>query len=360
VPRWASTCKVRRQTVCGPKTNEYRAFFTAVVKRYSGKYRDENQGQGILPQVKRFSVWNEPNLKGWLVSKNKKKSTTGLYRSLFYAAQSGLAKGGQRRAQLLIGEMAPLKSLRFYEGVMCLDKRGKRMKGKLAKKHGCKSGRRIKRLKATGIAHHPYARGGGSPFKRSKSIDITLKDTKRLTKVFKRGARQRAVKRGLPIYMTEFGVSSKPPARKFGVSLSAQAREINRAEFNTWRNRSVRSFAQFQLNDDTNLTSFQTGIRFGDGRLKPSYDAFRMPLYPVRKGRRVQVWGGVRPGAGQPVLIQVGSGNTFNTVKTVTVNSAGYINTTISRPSSSQRVRLVWAENGRIHTSRVAKVEKRP
>ncbi len=360
VPRWASTCKVRRQTVCGPKTAEYGKFFQAVVRRYNGKQRDENQEKNILPRVSRFSIANEPNLKGWLVSKNRRKSTTGLYRNMVYAAQRGLAKGGQRRAQLLFGEFAPLKSKTFYEGVMCIDSRGRRLRGKAASRNGCKSGRRIKRMKVTGIAHHPYARGGGSPFKRAKSGDITLRYISRLRKVFARGARHGAVKRNLPIYLTEFGISSNPPARKFGLSLANQAREINRAEFAAYRNRSIRSFAQFQLSDDTNIPNFKTGLRFGDNSPKPSFDAFRMPLYPLRKGNGVQVWGGVRPGAGQPVAIQVGSGSTFTTVKTVTVNSAGYINTTISRPSGSQRVRLLWNQNGIPRVSRVAKVESKP
>ena len=360
VPRWASTCKVRRQTVCGPKTSEYGKFFQAVVRRYDGKQRDENQEKNILPKVSRFSVANEPNLKSWLTSKNRRKATTGLYRNMIYAAQRGLAKGGQRRAQLLFGEFAPLKSKPFYEGVLCIDSRGRRLRGKAAKRNSCKPGRRIKRLKVTGIAHHPYARGGGSPFKRAKSGDITLRYIGRLRKVFARGARHRAVKRNLPIYITEFGISSKPPARKFGLSLSAQAREINRSEYAMYRNRSIRSYAQFQLSDDTNIPNFKTGLRFGDDDPKPSFDAFRMPLYPLRKGNRVQVWGGVRPGAGQPVAIQTGSGNTFTTVKTVTVNSAGYINTTIPRPSGNKRVRLLWNQNGLPRTSRVAKVERRP
>jgi len=242
---------------------------------------------------------------------------------------------------------------------MCIDSRGRRLRGRAASRNGCKSGRRIKRLKATGIAHHPYARGGSSPFRRSKRIDITLKDIKRLKTAFKRGARQRAVKRNLPIYITEFGISTRPPAKKFGVSLPTQAREINRAEFNAWRNKSIRSYAQFQLSDDIGIPNFQTGLTFGDGRPKPSFEAFRMPIYPLRKRGRVQVWGGVRPGPGQRVAVQTGSGSTFSTVKTVTVNRYGYINTTISRPGN-KRVRLLWNDRGTQRTSRVAKVEKRP
>ena len=366
VPRWASDCRrAREATVCHPDKTEYQRFFTAVVKRYSGRYSDENQGGGRLPKVDRFSVSNEPNLKSWLASSTSRRSTAGIYRDMIYAAEKAIAKGGQRRAQLLIGEMAPLKSLTFYEQLLCMDSRGRALRGRTATKHGCKSGRRIKRLKATGIAHHPYARGGGSPFRKTKRIDITLRDIDRLTDAFDRGARLGAVKRNLPVYITEFGIASKPPSTRFGLSLSKQAREINRAEYFAWRNRDVRSFAQFQLSDDTGIgreagtdVVFQTGLRFRDDRPKPSFDAFRMPIYPVRSGSRAKVWGGVRPGARTRVEIQTGSGDNFRTVKTVTVNKYGYINTTITRPRTGF-IRLLWtAPDGTQYTSREARVER--
>jgi hypothetical protein len=367
MPDWAAGCNSDPKGVCDPDIDEYQDFFTAVVKRYSGKYTDENQGGGKLPKVDRFSVSNEPNLAAWLKSSTSRKSTAGLYRNMLYAAERGLAKGGQKRAQLLLGEMAPLKSLPFYESLMCMDSKGRLLRGKAATKNGCKSGKRMKRLKATGIAHHPYARGGSSPFKKTKRIDVTLRDIDRLQDAFNRGAKNGAVKRGLPVYITEFGVSSKPPSTKFGLSLSAQAREINRAEFNVWRNKNVRSYAQFQLSDDTGIgreagTSvvFQTGLRFGDNSPKPSLDAFRMPIYPLRTGSSVTVWGGVRSGARKRVAVQVGRGSSFKTVKTVTVNKYGYINTKIKRPGSKDLVRLLWSDSGTDRTSREAKVEKSP
>lgn len=367
VPRWASDCKnARSSTVCQPNAKEYQAFFTAIAKRYNGKYRDENQGGGRLPKVSRFSVSNEPNLSSWLTSASKKRSTAGVYRNMIYAAERGLAKGGQRRAQLLIGELAPLKSLPFYEALLCMDSKGRMLRGKNATKNGCKSGKRMKRLKASGVAHHPYARGGSSPFKRTKRIDITMGDIDRLQAAFNRGAKLGAVKRNLPVYITEFGVSSKPPSTRFGLSLPAQAREINRAEYNAWLSREVRSFAQFQLSDDTGIgreagtdVVFQTGLRFGDGRPKPSLDAFRMPIYPIGKGKRVTVWGGVRPGAKKRVAVQVGRGNSFRTVKTVKVNKYGYINTAIKKPGRRDLVRLLWIDRGTEFTSREAKIEKR-
>ena len=81
-----ATASAREPTVCGPNAKEYQAFFTAVVKRYNGKYSDENQGGGRLPKVDRFSVSNEPNLKSWLAA-DQSRSTAGIYRDMVYAAE---------------------------------------------------------------------------------------------------------------------------------------------------------------------------------------------------------------------------------------------------------------------------------
>jgi hypothetical protein len=332
---------------------------TAVSKRYNGTYTDENQGGGKLPKVDRFSVWNEPNLKGWLQPTNM---NVKIYRDLFYAAQKGLSKGKQARAQLLLGEVAPLKSLRFYQQLFCIDPAGKALKNRAAAKAGCPSGRRIKRLKATGIAHHPYARGGAPPVKPTGRDDITLNDMAKLTKVLSQGAKAGAIKSNLKIYFTEFGIASKPPSEKYGVAQAEQARLLNRSECIAYDNKAVSSFAQFQINDDTNIGSqggnvaFQTGLRKGDGTDKLSYAAFRMPIYVTRVGGQARVWGGVRPGAGDNVDIQTESGGTFTTLKTVTVNSSGYIDEKIDPPSG--KIRLRWTSpSGEEFTSREAVID---
>src|SRR3954470_14038298 len=105
-PIWASQCK-KKATVCDPSPKEYQAFFTAVVKRYNGRTKDENQGGDLLRKVDRFSVWNEPNLKAWIQPTNQ---NARIYRNLVYAAEKGVRAGKQARAQLLLGETAPLNS----------------------------------------------------------------------------------------------------------------------------------------------------------------------------------------------------------------------------------------------------------
>ncbi|MEA2478718.1 MAG: polysaccharide biosynthesis protein PslG [Thermoleophilaceae bacterium] len=359
-PRWASSCKASEVESgtpfnCKPSAKEYQAFFTAVAKRYTGKYSDENQGGGKLPKVSRFSIWNEPNIKGWIypTSQNAK-----LYRDLVYAGVAGAAKGGQKRAQLYLGETAPLNnSLLFIQNLFCIDGKGKSLTGKAATKQGCKSGKKIKRLAVTGYAHHPYARGGGPPFKKGKKYDLTLADTAKLQNVLTLGGKAGAVKKGLPIYFSEFGVTTKPEDDKFGVSYDDQAEDINRGEQIAYDNKSVRSWVQYELNNDTVIGStpgtdvrFQTGLRYiKDGVIteKPSFGAFRMPLYVTGKTTSARVWGGVKPGkAKDSVEIQAGKGGTFTTLKTVKLDKYGYINVKKVKIPSGSKVRLAWTNAG--------------
>ena len=331
-----------------------------MVKRYNGRTRDENQGGGTLPKVDRFSVWNEPNIAGWITPTS---SNAGIYRDLIYAAEKGLRAGRQPRAQLLIGEVAPIRSLVFIQRLFCMDPRGRPLTGSTARRQGCTPGRRIKRFKATGFAHHPYSRGGEPPFGRRGSGDITLRYVDRLKTVLDQAARAGAIRRNIPQFMTEFGISSDPPSENFGVAPAIQARELNHSEFTMYNNRSIRSYVQFQLSDDTNIgqgndpVNFQTGLRFGDNTEKPAFAAFRMPIYVVRDGNQLRVWGGVRPGAGQRVDIQTGSGTSFTTVRTVTVNRSGYIDQKI--PTTSDKIRLRWTSpGGQEFTSREADVNR--
>ena len=363
IPAWATDCKsTGTPAACRPNVKEYTAFFTAVVKRYSGKYSDANSG-GKLPKVSRFSVWNEPNLRSWIQTAPNKSTVAGnagIYRNLVYAAQTGLVKGKQPRATLLIGELAPLNdSLAFYYALFCIDSKGKSLKGGAAKKASCKSGKRIKRFKATGIAHHPYTRGGQPPFKRGHKNDLTLADISKLEKAVTQGAKAGAVKRGLPIYFTEFGVSTNPPDTKFGVSPDKQAEALNHAEYVGYLDKNVRAYSQFQLSDDTttgqngDAITFQTGLRSRDDTPKASFGAYRVPIYVTKKGGKVRVWGGARPGrTGDKIEIQTGSD--FKTVKTVKLSKYGYIDTTIAKPSG--KVRLKWTSGGTDMFSREASV----
>ena len=81
------------------------------------------------------------------------------------------------------------------------------------------------------------------------------------------------------------------------MTLARQATYINQSDWVAFRDRRIRSVAQYKLVDDPDLGGFQTGLRFASGEPKPSYDAYRLPIWVSRQGSRLRVYGQVRPAA---------------------------------------------------------------
>jgi hypothetical protein len=334
MPVWASRCRHRTAT-CKPDPAAYRAFVRALGRRYSGAYADENQGRGVLPRVRRWSLLNEPNQPGWLTPQYERKRgrlvaiAPAVYRALARAGIAGLRASGHGRDQVLLGETSPIgrttgpparrpiAPVRFLRQLFCL--RG-------APRAGCK---RFKRLAVSGFAHHPYPRGGSRPpaVPPQAAGEITISAPSRLTRVLDEAARARRIPGRLPVYYTEFGFQTNPPDRMFGVGLARQAAYLNQSDWMAYRDRRVRAVAQYKLIDDEPMPSFQSGLRFADGRRKPAYAAYRLPIWVSgRRSRRVRVYGQLRPaaeGTRQTVRIQVRRphGRAFATVKTVIVRS---------------------------------------
>ena len=367
-PLWAngkcSTAQRRRAPRGGCKTNpsRYRDFVTALAKRYSGTYTPPGE-PAPLPKVTRWSLWNEPNLTSWLYPSVSNGVAVGAkyYRALVVAGAGALRGNGHASDQILLGETAPLASRSsaspqsFYEALFCVNDRGKRLRGRTAKLVGCP--KKLKRLPVTGIAHHPYTRGAfQSLTARQRAGNITIGQLARLRRVLKLGAHVRAISSGAAghIYLTEFGVSSRPPAKPklYGVPLSRQAEWLNEAEYLAWRNPAVRSTAQFSIEDDPfaersskSKLTFQTGLRFVAtrsqlmngllGEPKPSRGAFRVPLFVVDRGKKVLVWGGVRSADKGKVSVTVGG----KTVKAVSLRR-GYFATTLSKRKGRWQLRF--------------------
>jgi hypothetical protein len=364
IPSWASGCpgkdKVRR--TCKPNPTHFLRFVQALATRYSGSY------QG-LPRVGLWSVWNEPNQGSWLspqyVRRRGRTVPTGpaIYRTLVRATAKALKSTGHASDQLLFGETAPLGRTTgalshrptppgaFLRGVLCLDRRADGCRGPFPK------------LPVTGVSHHPYSRGGSQPpTARGSSKEITLASRSRLSAIVDSAARKGRVRKKLPIWYTEFGFQTNPPDSLFGVPLDRQATWINQADWMAWKDPRVRSVAQYELRDEPRLAAFQTGLRFGNGRAKPSLAAYRLPIWVTRApGGKVRVWGQARAaGAGEPIQVQSGAGSSFATVAApATQNAAGYFVVTL--PSGGKKQwRLRWAPAGRpAVVSRVASVARR-
>src|SRR3954451_10516679 len=70
-----------------PKPAEFAKFMTALGKRYSGTYKDENDGHPVIPRVFVWAIGNEPNQGGWLTPQweHGRLTSPRLYRSLYFA-----------------------------------------------------------------------------------------------------------------------------------------------------------------------------------------------------------------------------------------------------------------------------------
>ena len=103
IPAWASRCSkgsVATLRTCKPDSKLFGAFVRALGTRY--------------PTVKKWSIWNEPNLRSWLSPQYETKGSQAvqtsayLYRQLAASAIAGLRATGHRADQIWLGETAPL------------------------------------------------------------------------------------------------------------------------------------------------------------------------------------------------------------------------------------------------------------
>jgi hypothetical protein len=363
-PAWASGCQgpVSVRRVCAPDAREYGAFLRALGRRYSGTYADENQDRAALPRVRRWSFGNEPNQASWLRPQQARRgglvysSAAVFYRRLVRAGIAALRAGGHGRDQILLGETSPIGRRRgrpatrntppamFVRGLLCIDRRGRPLRGARAAAYEC---RRARRLRVTGFAHHPYTQGGSRPptDRGRKATEITISSAGRLERILDAAARLGRIPRRLPIHYTEHGFQSNPPDVTFGVPLARQAAYMNQSDWIAFRDPRVRTVAQYKLVDDPVVSSFQSGVRFTDRRPKPAYDAYRLPLWIARKGAaRLRVYGQVRPlapGAATRVELQNAplGGGAFRTVATLAVGSHPFLRTV---PRFEGRFRLAW------------------
>ena len=344
-PAWASRCRQGKRATCKPDPKAYRTFVTALGRRYSGAYADENQGGGVLPRVTRWSLLNEPNQPSWLTPQYERRrgrlvaTAAVLYRQLAVAGIAALRASGHGRDQILLGETSPvgrttgplarrpIPPLEFLRKLFCLRRGGKRLRGPEGRRHACG---RPRRLAVAGFAHHPYQRGGSRPPAEPPQTagEITIATSSRLFRVLDQAARARRIPRRLPAFYTEYGFQTNPPDRLFGVRPALQAASINQSDWIAYRDPRVRAVAQYKLVDEAVLASFQSGLRFLDGRAKPAYGAYRLPIWVSGRGARrsLRVYGQLRPAPDatpQQVRIQVRPprGRTFTTVRTVRVRS---------------------------------------
>ncbi len=257
-----------------------------------------------------------------------------------------------------------MEPLRFVRALYCVDSRFRELRGAAAAARGCPtngSGSAHFRagnpalFRATGWSLHPYHLDA-APNVASPSADgdwVTLADLPRLEGSLDRIQRVYGSHKRFPIYLTEYGFDTNPPQLVNSVSPAKQATYLNEAEYMAWRDPRVQTLSQYLLKDDrlvdgARYSAFASGLEFINGTAKPSFAAYRLPIWMpsvrVKRGHSLEVWGCVRPakrypsGAIGPVLILL-NGHAVRSVKIT--NPAGYFDVRVTFPRSGT-VQLAW------------------
>jgi hypothetical protein len=316
VPRWATA--TRRDTLTRPDPLQFERFMTAVGDHYGG-------------YVKMISLWNEPNQPQFLLPQyvHGAPASPRIYRALWQAGYAGLrASANFAGMQVLIGETSPVGNphvvapLTFLRGALCLDSHYRRIAHSTCSK-----------LPVAGYAHHAYTTAQGPFFRPADRNDVSIAQLSRLTRALDEAARAGAIPSRVPIYLTEFGIQSFPDPFE-GVQQSQQAEFLGISEHIAYENPRVRFFSQYLLRDDPPIpgpplvkwSGFQSGLETFNGRKKPAYFAWPVPLTVTRRGSRVSLWGLARPTSGATsVEVQVSDRHrAYRKLLVAHTNSLGY------------------------------------
>jgi hypothetical protein len=302
-----------------PRPAEFAAFAGAVAKRYSGMF------EGI-PRIDWYALWNEPNHRLFLKPADE---APAIYRAMVAAAVPRV-RAANEHAKILVGEtaavgragvaMGPREFLRRW---LCLDERLRPIST-----GACRG---LPKLDVDGYAHHPYGPADRIP---EKQDIVSLLVIRRLGTYLDRAASAGRLPPRLPIYSTEFGLQSNPPDPTVSTTLARQATLLNEKEELSFRYPRLRSYAQYLLFDDPPRpgtsteqiwSGFQTGLKFVDGRPKPAYRAYRLPIVVHTVPGGVRIWGRVRPGSGpRSVQLERASGNGWSPAGRLATNANGY------------------------------------
>lgn len=340
VPRWAT--KSKKDTYTEPLPAEFGAFATAMGRRYGDS-------------VNMWSVWNEPNQPQFLRPQFKqgKAYSPKLYRKLYQAAQKGItATPSNTDDTLLIAETSPrgnsniVAPLAFLRGMLCLDAKYKKAKS-------------CAKLDVGGYAHHAYTTSAGPRWVPPKQDDVTIGVLPRLVTAIDKAAKAGALPRNLPVHLTEFGIQTEPD-KISGVSLERQAAYLAISEHIAYVNPRVAAFSQYLMSDDPPRSSgykyggFESGLRDADGKEKPAYNGFRLPLAVETYGTQDVLWGLVRPQREvSKVTIErrVTGYKTWRVLKTIDTTASGVYALKTPRNQKGQHYRVKWTSpDGKTYT----------
>jgi hypothetical protein len=240
-------------------------FAYAAATRYSGTY--ERADGRRLPAVRRWTAWNEPNLRLGLWDQWRRVGGRWRPQSAVDYARICNAIVLGVHATMLDGELVAC-------GVTAArgnnNPRGDRPS--VAPLAFLRAFARAGGRGFDAYAHHPYY---GAPHEAPTTAPpgregVTLANIGRLESEL-----TRLYHRRVPLWLTEYGYQTNPPDRVFGVSWAQQAAYLRQAVRIARRDPRIDVLLWFLLRDERDVTRWQSGLITARGVRKPAFAAFR-------------------------------------------------------------------------------------
>lgn len=257
----------------------------------------------MLPRVRFWEAWNEPNLPlylnpQWTRTRAGYLATSPrIYRALLNAVYAGVKRVSARNV-VIAGATAPygesqpggqrMSPVPFVAALLCL--RGARLQ----------AGRCGAPARFDVFDHHPYAVAG--PFQPAvNSGDVSVPDIGKLSRLIRAAQRAGtlAPRTSKPVWVTELAWVSRPPDPQ-GTPLNTQALWLAQSLYELWHE-GVSAMYWLQLTDQPGPSGLDAGLYFENGRPKPAATALRFPFIVPPQQHHRSVWG-ISPAAGWLVV----------------------------------------------------------
>ncbi|PWU24290.1 MAG: hypothetical protein C5B48_07010 [Candidatus Rokuibacteriota bacterium] len=263
-PNWAN--RGRGLNHAPTSSEDLAKFAYAAAIRYSGTYPGDD-GE-ILPPVRFWLAWNEPNNPVFLSPQYKRSGKKWIvqsakdYVNICSAVYQGVHTTLLADEKVACGGTAPRGNNSPTSSRPSVSPLG--FMSALHTYH-------LKKFDA--YAHHPYyGKPSESPTTRPPGPPghaVTLGNINtliaQLTKYWGRK----------PLWITEYGYQTRPPDPVFGVSWARQAAWLTQSFSIARRNPRITMMLWYLLQDEPRLSGWQSGLLTANGQKKPSFAAFQ-------------------------------------------------------------------------------------
>ena len=257
-PRWASGGRALpeggRFNVVAPDPDAFGDFMAAHATRYAGGH--ESPGGDPLPEVRRFEIWNEPNLSGFLIPQGQEPGADDVDHDLRLDQYAAMVEAAYRPIKeanpdaLVIAGVGGPRSSTGDTGMGAVD---------------WANGLAERDIPLDAYSQHVYP---AQPPEVQTEVIPSWSSIGRFLDELDR------FRPGLPLYITEAGYTTAlTPYRDTAVTEEEQAEYLEQIySLPQLRTDRIRAVVWFNLQDNVN---WPAGLIRDDGSRKPSYERFR-------------------------------------------------------------------------------------